>query len=49
MSKLVDIYKRQVRDKLTTSPVPISEGIASPERLNLPNFAMKPFKALSVS
>ena len=26
MSKLVDIYKRQVIDKLTTSSVPISEG-----------------------
>ena len=26
MSKLVDIYKRQVTDKLTTSPIPISEG-----------------------
>ena len=25
MSKLVDIYKRQVTDKLTTSFVPISE------------------------
>jgi len=25
MSKLVDIYKRQVTDKLTTSSVPISE------------------------
>ena len=26
MSKLVDIYKRQVTNKLTTSSVPISEG-----------------------
>ena len=26
MSKLVDIYKRQVANKLTTSSVPISEG-----------------------
>jgi len=26
MSKLVDIYKRQVTDKLTISPIPISEG-----------------------
>jgi len=26
MSKLVDIYKRQVTDKLTTSPTPIFEG-----------------------
>jgi len=26
MSKLVDIYKRQVADKLTISSVPISEG-----------------------
>ena len=25
MSKLVDIYKRQVTDKLTTSSVPVSE------------------------
>ena len=29
MSKLVDIYKRQVTDKLTTSSVPISEGQSS--------------------
>jgi len=29
MSKLVDIYKRQVIDKLTTSSVPISEGQSS--------------------
>jgi len=26
MSKLVDIYKRQVTDKLTTRSIPISEG-----------------------
>ena len=91
MSKLVDIFKRQVTDKLTTSSVSVSEGqssnldfadpvkqtvssdclwrdlsrskmlvaqhlasheakgIASPERLSLSNFALKLFKALSVS